>query len=219
MSCKVPRLTRPPQIDADWDKRPWLDIRPEPVRNHMGSRPSHFPRTEVKIAYDAAAIYVIFRVEDRYVRAVAAEHQDSVCRDSCVELFFTPDTDVAKGYFNLEMNCGGTMLFAFQKRRGIEHVSIPKEECSRLERAHSLPRLVNPEIAEPVTWTVEYRVPLALLQRYCRVVAPAPGVVWRANFYKCASDCSHPHYLTWARVDAPEPDFHLPEFFGELEFE
>jgi hypothetical protein len=40
-----------------------------------------------------------------------------------------------------------------------------------------------------------------------------------ANFYKCADQTSHPHWLTWASVDYPQPKFHLPEFFGRLVFE
>jgi hypothetical protein len=47
---------------------------------------------------------------------------------------------------------------------------------------------------------------------------PAPGVRWRANFYKCAEHNSHPHWLMWAPIDFPKPNFHLPEFFGTLEF-
>ena len=42
---------------------------------------------------------------------------------------------------------------------------------------------------------------------------------WRANFYKCADRTSHPHCLTWAPVDFPVPNFHLPRSFGVLEFE
>ena len=40
----------------------------------------------------------------------------------------------------------------------------------------------------------------------------------RANFYKCADKSAHPHFLAWNRVDTPAPDFHRPDFFGELTF-
>ena len=53
---------------------------------------------------------MIFRVEDRYVRAVSKNYHDSVCKDSCAEFFFTPGTDISAGYFNVEINCGGVML-------------------------------------------------------------------------------------------------------------
>ena len=37
-----------------------------------------------------------------------------------------------------------------------------------------------------------------------------------ANFYKCADATALPHYLSWSPIDTPAPDFHRPEFFGEL---
>jgi hypothetical protein len=82
-----------------------------------------------------------------------------------------------------------------------------------------LPRLVDPEIQEPVAWSVAYRIPLALLEKYCRVIAPAPQAAWRVNFYKCADNTSHPHWLTWSPVALPEPNFHHPRSFGTLQFE
>jgi hypothetical protein len=215
----VTRLANPPQADTDWNKPPWPEIPSEPIGNFMGEKPDHFPKTEVKIAYDDMAIYVIYRVEDRYVRAIAAKHQDSVCGDSCVEFFFTPDSDVSKGYFNFEMNCGGTMLFHFNTGSRKGRIEIPGSDCDKIAKTHSLPRIVDPEIQEFVTWTVEYSIPTALLSRYCQVSPPKPHALWRANFYKCADNTSHPHWLTWSPVDYPKPNFHLPQSFGVLEFE
>lgn len=218
MVCRVTRLKRPPRIDARWDKAPWRGMAPQRIGRHMGLRPEHRPKTEVKLAYDADALYAIFRVEDRYVRAVAPRRQSAVCRDSCVEFFFSPSPDASAGYFNLEMNCGGTLLFRFQRRPGKGVTAIPPGACRRIEIAHSLPRIVRPERQAPTTWTVEYRLPFELLRGYCPAIMPAPGVTWRANFYKCADRSSHPHWLTWAPVAFPRPNFHLPAFFGTLEF-
>ncbi len=218
MICNVTRLATSPTIDANWDNAPWKNIPSQKLQNHMGTKPDHFPKVEVKIAYDPTALHLIFRVEDQYVRAVAAEHQASVCSDSCVEFFFTAGTDISKGYFNLEMNCGGTMLFHFQKIPRQNTGQITKEECNTIPCAHSLPRIVEPEIQEPTTWTVAYAIPFEMLKKYDQVVTPEPGTTWRANFYKCGDKTSHPHWLTWAPVDHPQPNFHLPQFFGTLEF-
>lgn len=218
MFYNVTRLTTPPTCDADWTAHPWQGVPSAELQNYMGTKPDHFPKTEVKVAYDATALYVKFRVEDRYVRAVAEAHQDSVCLDSCVEFFFTPGSDVSKGYFNFEMNCGGTFLFHFQKVPRKDSIPIPLETCKRLSCSHSMPRIVDPEIQEPVIWTVEYAIPIALLQNYCDVVAPSANVEWRGNFYKCGDKTSHPHWLTWAPVEAPQPDFHKPLSFGSLRF-
>ncbi|MFC1585281.1 carbohydrate-binding family 9-like protein [Fibrobacterota bacterium] len=218
MSLKVTKLAEAPLINASWDKPPWQEIQPELIGNYMGTKPDHFPETLVKIAYDEETLYLIFRVEDRYVRAVTAHHQGDVYKDSCVEFFFAPGTDVDKGYFNLEMNCAGTMCFHFQKAPYDGIVKIRENEYRQIETAHSLSGMISTEMPEPVTWTVEYRLPMAILENYRTLVKPAPGVIWRANFYKCADETSHPHWLTWSSVAFPAPNFHLPQFFGLLEF-
>lgn len=218
MQAIVTRLATPPSADGDWNAPPWQAIPAERLGNHMGERPVHFPRTEVKIAYDPTALHLLFRVEDRYVRAVAAAHQQSVCGDSCVEFFFTTGSDLSRGYFNVEMNCGGTLLFHYHPEGREGGIAVPRGDCERIVRAHSLPRIVDPEIREAVTWTVQCALPTALLGRYSPVTAPAPQVRWRANFYKCADGTSHPHWLSWAPVDSPRPDFHRPGSFGVLEF-
>ncbi len=217
---RVARLRGPMVIDARWDKAAWRDVPAVELRHFMGERPSHFPRTQARLAYDADALYVIFRVEDRYVRAVAPHHQGAVCKDSCVEFFFTPGSDVAVGYFNLEMNCGGTMLFNYQVIPWKNPVEVRPADLERIEVAHTLPRTVEPEITAPTAWTVEYRLPTDLLAAYCPTARkPAPGVRWRANLYKCGDDTSHPHWLTWAPVANPTPNFHMPQSFATIVFE
>ncbi len=209
----------PHTIDADWDKAAWQGILPLQLNHFMGERPKHFPRVLSKLAYDDEAIYVIFRVEDRYVRAVAQDHQGPVFKDSCVEFFFSPGTDSKDGYFNLEMNCGGTMLFHHQPKPRTNSQNILPDDIAQIEVAHSLPTIVDPEITDPTTWVVEYRIPFEILAKYHELEKPESGSVWRANLYKCADDTSHPHWLTWAPVEFSRPNFHLPEYFGTLKFQ
>ncbi len=174
---------------------------------------------EAKIAYDTVAMYVIFQVQDRYVRALSQNYQDPVFEDSCVEFFFTPGADLSQGYFNFEINCGGTALFHHQKGRKVDDVPVSPADFERVQIAHTMPNIVNPEIKESLTWVVEYRLPFAIMSSYAQVNAPTPGTSWRANLYKCADGSSHPHWLTWSHIDTPAPDFHRPEFFGHLVFE
>ncbi len=216
---RVGYVNLPPQIDADWEKPFWKVHPVLTLKHYMGEKPQHFPRTRARLAYDTNALYVIFQVQDQYVRAVAEKPQDPVYKDSCVEFFFSPEEDSDSGYFNLEMNCGGTLLFQHQLKRGEDVERVSGEDIERISIAHSLPRIVDPEIQDSVTWTVEYRLPFKLLTRYAPLRAPDTGTRWRANFYKCADATSHPHWLTWAPVDHPKPNFHLPEFFGTLVFD
>jgi len=220
MSYTVKRAKGSITIDGNWNKSAWKDVEPLELTYYMGERPEHLPKTQAKLVYDDDAVYVIFRVEDQYIRAVAQKHQDMVCRDSCAEFFFTPGTDVAKGYYNLEMNCGGIMLMYFQVVPRQPRTKLTPEDFEQIQVAHSMPTQVDPEITEPTVWTVEYRIPNTLISKYANdPVLPAPGVTWRANFFKCGDQTSKPHWLTWSYVDRPKPDFHVPECFGTLTFE
>ena len=206
-------------IDANWDKAAWKDIEPLTLGFHMGDKPEHWPKVQAKVRYDADNIYVIWRVDDNYVVARQTRHQHYVCVDSCVEFFFTPSGDPKDaGYLNLEMNCAGVMWLACHAP-GRADVMLPPEDLAKLEVATSLKGPILEEIARPTMWTVEYRLPVSILEKYSKVARPRPGVSWRANFYKCADDSSHPHWLTWSEVIWPRPSFHLPQYFGTLQFE
>lgn len=215
-TLSVPRISSATAVDARWDQPAWAAVPPQTLTFYMGEKPDHAPRVQFRIAYDDRNIRVIWRVEDRYVRAAASAHQACVCVDSCVEFFMRPDPE-SISYLNLEMNCGGTMLINNQPE-GKPAYPIPSAELEAIEVAASLPRIVDPEIREPTVWTLEYRLPVAMIKRHLPAVTPAPGARWQANFYKCADLTSHPHWLTWSFMDFARPSFHIPKAFGLLEF-
>jgi len=141
---RVQRLSEPVPLDGKWDKPQWRNAQAVRITHYMGQRPKHRPKAQAKTVYDDQYIYVIFRVEDRYVRAVARENQGEVWKDSCVEFFFTPGEDVTRGYFNLEVNCGGTALFHFQKAPKQDVVSVSVASCGPASPAMS----ANPQTDE-----------------------------------------------------------------------
>lgn len=166
--------------------------------------------------YDDRNLYIIFRVRDRYIRSITTEINGPVWKDSAVEFFFSPDENLPNNFFNLEVNCGGTHLLGYPSSPGAKP---NKEDIQKIEIGHSLPQIVDPEITESVTWTIECKIPIEILENFSDVTHPQPGVVWGANFYKIAENNSNPHYLTWTDIDYPKPHFHLPQFFGKIEFQ
>ena len=218
-SYDVVQLRQPLKVDGDWDKPAWQSVTPLRVTHYMGEKPDFEPVVEAKMQYDTANLYVIFRVQDRFVRVLTQEVNGPVWEDACVEFFFAPNTTQPTHYFNLETNAGGTPLMQYSTVAQQEVTFVPSETIQTIEIAHSLPERVDPERSDSVTWTLEYRLPLKTLQQQTVVTMPKPGVVWRANFYKIAENNSNPHYMTWAPVDLPQPNFHAPEFFGSLVFQ
>lgn len=155
---------------ADWDHPQWRKADTLQVSRFSWEDSGHHPRTEARLLYDRERLAVIFRVEDHYVRAVAQRFQDSVCTDSCVEFFVAPLPD-SLAYFNFEINCGGTMLLyrclsPEEREAGQTRILVTEEDGRTIRIAHSLPRIVEPEISIPTTWTVEYHVPFTLFHKY-----------------------------------------------------
>ena len=219
MSFRVKRALETVDRADEWNQGQWKRADVLELTNWMGDKPEHFPKTQVKVLYDDDNLYVFFTVEDRYIRAVADRTHGKVWEDSCVEFFFTPHDQAEYEYFNLETNCGGRMLFRYNDKHHHTEKYIEKSDCAMIEMHHSLPPLIKDEITEPVIWALRYKLPFRVIAKYTKITKPQTGISWRANFYKCAETNSHPHWLTWAAVDSPTPNFHLPQYFGVLQFE
>lgn len=213
---RVKKLKGDLNIDANWDKAQWQKVREIPIRNFMGVIPAFQPVVSAKMMYDKDNLYLIYKVDDRHVRIRNTEFNSSVSSDACVEFFFSPDKDWPLKYFNIEINAGGTGLMAYQADG--KRINVKENDFGVVEIAHTLPKKLDEEISEPVTWFLEFKMPLSLLRKYGNFTQPEKGVEWKANFYKTSSRSTNPHYLTWSVVHNPKPQFHLPQYFGTLIF-
>lgn len=180
----------------------------------------HRPTTQAKLLYSERGIYGIFEVQDQYVRCVQTEYQSLVCKDSCVEVYFQPFAH--KGYINLEISGNGTLLSYYITDstrapggfKAFTPLTVAQGQCIKIQT--SLPKKVEPEICEPITWSLAFFLPFSVIEDYVGALGELSGQIWRGNFFKCADESSHPHWASWQAV--PELNFHLPHTFGELRF-
>jgi hypothetical protein len=213
---------------AEWGSKLWagsntLDVAIWPwapgTTHAAAAHTSHLPRVQARLMWDPSYLAVMFRVEDHFVRAVAAHPwngTDSVCTDSCVEFFVSPVAG-SDAYLNCEVNCGGTMLIG--AHGGVlGEVEVAAEDRGTIPMAATMPARVEPEQIGPQTWCVEYHLPTALLKKYFGEEAAVGGAGYRANFYKCADRTSHPHWGCWSPVWTSQPSFHQPGSFRPLAF-
>ncbi len=216
MSYLVKKAVGPVSLDAAWDSPAWSHACELKLDYVFDRSSTHHPDTRIRMLYDDQNIYGLFQVHDQYVKAVAEKNQEQVCRDSCVEFFVKPAG--AERYFNFEMNCGGTILLYHVKNcRAGDYTPVPEEDLATIERFHTLPARITEEITEEITWRLGFRIPIAFFVKYSKINPNLSGQKWTANFTKCADATSHPHWLSWQAL--PKCDFHLPDFFGELDFE
>ena len=207
------------KLNGKWDDPQWQQCKVLEIKNFVGITPLFRPSAEVKVMYNDESLMVIFRVKDRFVRCVTNEINGPVWDDSCVEFFFAPDQNSPYKYFNLEVNCGGTALMHYNSVPRKEFNMIQHDDIQCIKIAHSLPKIIDPERSDSVTWTVEYAIPFSLLEKYAHVTRPKKGVSWRVNFYNIADKTSNQHYISWSPIENGVVDYHQPQFFGVLKFE
>lgn len=216
----VVKTERGPRLDGEWDGPEWRRANTLDVACFREESGDHRPETFFRMLYDARGLYGKFFVRDRYVVSRHTAFNDPVCKDSCVEFFVRPKKD--KGYFNFEFNCGGALHSSYivdetRVDKGFKDYEPLKESDGRQVLVwHSLPVRVEPEVKEPQEWSLAFFIPFDLLEKYAGDLGPVPGSEWRANFYKCADNSSHPHWAAWSPVE--KLNFHLPECFGTIIF-
>jgi len=222
MEYCVQRARVCPELAGLWDGPAWRQAEAVTIGNFRPESSDHRPKVQAKLLFDAATIYGIFHVQDKYVRAVHTRYQDAVCRDSCVEFFVEPNPN--EGYFNFEFSACGAFLVHYvtdtTRRPDGEFkgfVELPQEDGDLVKVHHSLPGLIEPEIQEDTDWVLEFAIPRRLFETYIGSLGDPAGQTWRANFYKCGDATSHPHWASW--MPLPKTNFHQPEHFGTLRFE
>ena len=169
------------------------------------------PKMEFGIAHTEDAFLIHYRVEEQSVRAVAQKDNDSVWEDSCAEFFISPAADGL--YYNVECNCAGTLLLGVGEGRNNRQLAVP-EITRQIDRWASLGRTPFETRNQPTKWELALRIPYSAFFRHS--ITSLDGLTLRGNFYKCGDNLPVPHFISWNPIGTPTPDFHCPQFFGEV---
>lgn len=165
------------------------------------------------ISHDDNNIYLKFIVNESNTKAVYTKLNQPVWEDSCVEFFISFDNE---NYYNLEFNCIGNCLCGYGSGR---------QNRERLDEKLLNQIMLTPslgynkiEIVNSFTeWNLEIIIPKTI---FCYDhIESFSGLKATGNFYKCGDKQIFPHFLSWNPIQAESPDFHLPQFFGIIEFE
>lgn len=122
-----------------------------------------------------------------------------------MEFFFQPCPDTDARFVNVEVNA-----------LGVAHIGIGEGRHGRTV-LQELPKGVCPAVSimQGKRWSIRYKLPFDWIRSLFPDFAPGPGMRIRGNFYKC-DESIHPHFGCWRPIEAPQPDFHRPDFFGEI---
>ncbi len=171
------------------------------------------PITFFDIARSKEAIYIKYRVKDIDVKAVYTEDHSDVYKDSCVEFFCMPEN--AEEYTNFEFNCIGTCLASSRKGREEGVKPFSNEKMGMIERYSSLPKKPIKDLESGSEWELCVKIPFQLMGIDSNNL---PNKI-KGNFYKCGDETKTMHFVSWSPILTENPDFHQPNFFGELYLE
>ena len=182
----------------DWSAVPSVPLKP------CRWSPNPPPEAAARAVWSAERLLVrldCFRAPER---AENTAPDSAVWEDSCLEFFFSFD---GRSYVNLEANAKGALRAAYgpdrNKRRFLREMEVPLPTAEAVEAEEG--------------WELRLRLPLGLIPALWSVEA-RPGLTFTGNFYSCGDATPAPHYAAWSPVETQTPDFHRPEFFGELIF-
>ena len=171
--------------------------------------PAEKPIVNFKIAHNNHFILLHYNVMESEILARYTKHNDPVYTDSCVEFFISFDGD--DNYYNFEMNPLGTILSACGPDRN-KRESQPETLIDTIKTQTKLTR----NGSKHFNWELTALIPQeAFMYRNMNSLS---GLKATANFYKCGDDLKNPHYISWGNIQTPNPDFHQPPFFGEINF-
>ena len=169
------------------------------------------PQVDFKIFYGDDAVFLNFSTREKYFRATYKEINDPVYKDSCVEFFIGFEGD--DGYYNFEFNALGTPLLGYGT--GKERELADALLVNQIKRN----AIIKTEPDDNLMHHWELTVAIHFDAFFKHQITTLNGLHCRGNFYKCGDELPEPHYLCWSNIVADEPNYHLPAYFGAIDFD
>ncbi|MBS7273579.1 MAG: carbohydrate-binding family 9-like protein [Bacteroidales bacterium] len=169
------------------------------------------PQVAVEVSHSGSELHLHFMVTEKAVLSACETDRQKIWEDSCVEFFFSPRPDGI--YYNLECNCIGKIYFCRGANRS-EREFLPPESYELVRRRSSLGSEAFGLREGDCSWELWLDVPACVYG-----LESFEGLEAQGNFYKCGDRLPERHFVTWAPIDTPRPDYHRPEFFQTIVFE
>ena len=172
------------------------------------------PQVKFRVWHDGDSFHIEYKVKEQGTRALQTVLGGPVYEDSCVECFIQPDP-ADPHYYNFEFNPIGMMAMACRTgRNDPEDAPQAVLESVNIETTAGTGSFDEKFVEE---WGLKITIPASAL--FNSGVKDFSGRSMRMNFFKCGDGLKVPHFVTWAPIDTPKPDYHRPEFFQSVDFE
>ncbi|ERJ57605.1 carbohydrate-binding family 9-like protein [Sphingobacterium paucimobilis] len=171
----------------------------------QGMYPYH-PEARFQIAHSEQFIYLHYKVNEEFVKGQYIRPNENVWEDSCVEFFVS--FDQKQTYYNFEFNVLATGLIGYGPADKSLRNRLSKEAVESVDACTKVVKRNGVKV-----WEIFLQIPKQLFGNISYT-----GKTFHANFYKCGDGLPKPHFISWNTIHHDKPNFHLPEFFGEITF-
>ncbi|MGD9629092.1 MAG: carbohydrate-binding family 9-like protein [Pyrinomonadaceae bacterium] len=194
---------------TDLDNAAWKSAFRAGLNRYWNGRGARLGRrAKAKLLWSDTALYVLFEA-NQTEPLVVAEKPDlskkamNLWDRDVVEIFVAPDRKEPKKYFEFEAAPTGEWLDVGLDSTSGKRVS-DWDYASGMEAAAKI---------EKDRVVIAMKIPWSALG-----TKPKAGDVWLGNLLRCVGKDPDRGYLTWSPTMTKNPDFHVPERFGEFHF-
>lgn len=194
----------------------WADVAPIFIDHYMWLQNGYAPRVAVKIFHTDRFIHLYYYVPEKRVAIRHTAFGSDVYKDSCVEFFINPFPESSEEYVNIEMNALGVMLIGVGKDGDDSKRYYFK--AAEAEGFETVSSIKHPVVGDHGAqhWELYVKIPKRFFEKhYGRAFTDKAAI---ANFNKCGDETEFEHYGSWNEIASPTPNFHLPQYFGDLIF-
>ena len=183
-----------------WDSVQWLTL-----ENYMWGTETDITMA-AQLCYSDAGIHVHLKAKEAHIRAEEPIPYGVACQDSCMEFFFRPDEQDGR-YFNIEVGAGGCVHIGLGHYRHDSVRLIPRKDQAMKDM-----QINRTEDG----WEVFYTFSTDFIRVFFPGYQLLPGRKIAANLYKCGGLTVKKHYIVWNFIGTEKPDYHQPDYFGEM---
>jgi len=170
-----------------------------------GQNPEPDRETRVRLLWSSRHLYMRFECRYRELTVFpdsdANGRRDHLWDRDVAEAFLQPDSAHPRFYKEFEVSPNGMWIDLDISPKGLADLKSGLQRSVAIDDQQSV-------------WTAELAIHL-------RSVADPfdPHQPWRANFYRVEGPQEPRSYLAWSPTHTKQPNFHVPEAFGFLQFE
>ena len=170
----------------------------------QGRNPDPGRETQARLLWSSHFLYLRFECRYREIfvfdDAEANGRRDHLWDRDVAEAFLQPDPSRPHSYKEFEVSPNGMWIDLDISTGALADLKSGMRRSVTLDEKRKV-------------WIAELSIPFAALTPRFDPTKP-----WRANFYRVEGSKEPRAYLAWSATNTPEPNFHVPAFFGVLRF-